>query len=340
MPEFGQEKMPLPFTTWTAGAAGISQSTSAATWPCCPNGSSWPKIDLTGNRERSVANETSNFRSRCVSTICCAIAFRRSMKRFRQRHRRRRAYANVYRGVFPIKVNQLREVVEEILDAGKPYHFGIEAGSKPESVGRPGGAHAIPRASSICNGYKDTDFIRKALLGRKLGKTGHPRRREARGASRISSGSPRRWGSSPMIGLRVRLLSKGAGKWATSRGARTRSSASPPPRTRRGQRSCWTQAGLAHVLKLVHFHIGSQVPDIGIDQARRRRGRALLRQAPQDGPRTRVYRRGRRPGRRLRRLAHDLRQLDELLARRSTRATSSTTSWRSATPRRCRIPPS
>src|SRR5947208_284876 len=81
-------------------------------------------------------------------------------------------YQNHYRGVFPIKVNQLREVVEEIVDAGQQFHFGLEAGSKPELVA----ALAMlkgPDSLIICNGYKDPAFIRIALLGRKLGKRGH-----------------------------------------------------------------------------------------------------------------------------------------------------------------------
>src|SRR5213595_1509707 len=78
-------------------------------------------------------------------------------------------YRNQYRGVFPIKVNQLREVIEEIVDAGEQLHFGLEAGSKPELVA----ALAMqkdPESLIICNGYKDPAFIRIALLGRKLGK--------------------------------------------------------------------------------------------------------------------------------------------------------------------------
>src|SRR4029079_430084 len=78
-------------------------------------------------------------------------------------------YHGAYRGVFPIKVNQLREVVEEILDAGKPYNFGLEVGSKPELFA---GLALQNQAGSmiICNGYKDTMFIRMALMGVKLGK--------------------------------------------------------------------------------------------------------------------------------------------------------------------------
>src|SRR5256886_2575187 len=79
-------------------------------------------------------------------------------------------YKNEYRGVFPIKVNQLREVIEEIVDAGQQFHFGLEAGSKPELVAALA-MHKDPESLIICNGYKDPAFNRIALLGRKLGKS-------------------------------------------------------------------------------------------------------------------------------------------------------------------------
>src|SRR6187401_983843 len=88
-------------------------------------------------------------------------AFRNSIKEFN--------YQGEYRGVFPIKVNQLREVVEEILEAGKPFNFGLEVGSKPELFA---GLALQPQMGCliICNGYKDAGFIKMALLGIKLGK--------------------------------------------------------------------------------------------------------------------------------------------------------------------------
>ena len=87
-------------------------------------------------------------------------------------------YQGKYRGVFPIKVNQLREVVEEILDAGKPYDFGLEVGSKPELFA----GLAMQNHQGcliICNGYKDAEFIKMALDGVKLGKKSHHGRRKA-----------------------------------------------------------------------------------------------------------------------------------------------------------------
>ena len=71
-------------------------------------------------------------------------------------------YQNVYKGVFPIKVNQLREVVEEIMDAGRPFNFGLEAGSKPELIAALA-VHRDPESLIICNGYKDPTFIQNAI---------------------------------------------------------------------------------------------------------------------------------------------------------------------------------
>src|ERR1019366_771098 len=89
------------------------------------------------------------------------LAFRSSITEYN--------YQGKYRGVFPIKVSQLREVVEEILDAGKPFDFGLEVGSKPELFAGLALQNQIG-SLIICNGYKDCNFIRMALLGIKLGK--------------------------------------------------------------------------------------------------------------------------------------------------------------------------
>src|SRR5437763_4254583 len=123
-------------------------------------------------------------------------------------------YRNEYRGVFPIKVNQLREVIEEIVDAGQQFHFGLEAGSKPELVAALA-MHKDQESLIICNGYKDRAFIRIALLGRKLGKLVVivvEKLEELEQTIRTS----KEVGVEPLIGIRVRLNSKGAGKWSPS----------------------------------------------------------------------------------------------------------------------------
>jgi len=168
-------------------------------------------------------------------------------------------YGGVYRGVFPIKVNQLREVVEEIIDAGVPWHFGIEAGSKPELLAALS-LHSDPESLVICNGYKDTSFIENALLGRKLGKKVILVIEKLEELDHVLRVSKER-GVEPMIGLRVRLLSKGAGKWATSGGENAKFGLSTADLVEASD--MLHAAGLAHCLNLVHFHVGSQVPDIG-----------------------------------------------------------------------------
>src|SRR6266446_5948558 len=169
-------------------------------------------------------------------------------------------YRNEYRGVFPIKVNQLREVIEEIVDAGEQFHFGLEAGSKPELVAALA-MHKDHESLIICNGYKDPAFIRIALLGCKLGKKVvivaeklEELEQTIRAAKEV--------GVEPHIGIRVRLYSKGAGKWAPSGGENAKFGLDTTSLIAASE--MLKAAGLGHCLKLIHFHVGSQVPDISI----------------------------------------------------------------------------
>jgi arginine decarboxylase len=177
-------------------------------------------------------------------------AFRNSIKEFN--------YQGQYRGVFPIKVNQLREVVEEILDAGKQYNFGLEVGSKPELFA---GLALLNQVGGmiICNGYKDAGFIKMALIGIKLEKKVImvvEKLEELRHIITIS----RQMGIEPMIGIRARLSSKGAGKWAESGGENAKFGLNTVELLQATE--TLKAENLAHCLKLIHFHIGSQVPDI------------------------------------------------------------------------------
>jgi arginine decarboxylase len=163
-----------------------------------------------------------------------------------------------YRGVFPIKVNQLREVVEEILDAGRPFHHGIEVGSKPEMFAGLA-VHSDPDSIIICNGYKDRTYIRTALTGSKLGK------KVILVAEKISEVAmitkiAAEMGVEPWIGLRVRLLAKGAGKWATSGGEHAKFGLSTAEILEAME--IMREANMESAFKLLHFHIGSQIPDI------------------------------------------------------------------------------
>src|SRR5881398_94297 len=167
-------------------------------------------------------------------------------------------YRGKYRGVFPIKVNQLREVIEEIVDAGEQFHFGLEAGSKPELVA----ALAMqkdPESLIICNGYKDPAFIRIALLGRKLGKSVIIVAEKLEELEQVIRAS-NEVGVEPYIGIRARLYSKGSGKWSPSGGENAKFGLDTTNLVAASQ--MLKEAGLTHCLKLVHFHVGSQVPDI------------------------------------------------------------------------------
>jgi len=167
-------------------------------------------------------------------------------------------YKGPYRGVFPIKVNQLREVIEEIVDAGQQFHFGLEAGSKPELVAALA-MHKDAESLIICNGYKDPAFIRIALLGRKLGKLVvivveklEELEQTIKAAKEV--------GVEPMIGIRVRLHSKSSGKWSPSSGENAKFGLDTTNLVAASQ--ILKDAGFANCLKLIHFHVGSQVPDI------------------------------------------------------------------------------
>lgn len=167
-------------------------------------------------------------------------------------------YKGSYRGVFPIKVNQLREVVDEIVAAGKDFNYGLEAGSKPElmiAIAMHEGANRL----IICNGYKDHDYIRLALLARKLGKKiiiVVEQLAEIDDIIKISE----EVGVKPMIGFRAKLQTRGEGKWAMSTGDNAKFGLN----TAEILFACekLRAAKLQSCLRLVHFHIGSQVPNI------------------------------------------------------------------------------
>ena len=171
-------------------------------------------------------------------------------------------YNGTYCGVFPIKVNQLREVVSEIMDAGRAYHYGIEVGSKPETFAALA-MHTDNESLIVCNGYKDDAYIRTALFGRKLGKKViliAEKLSEVRAICRVAKDM----GVEPLIGLRVRLMTKSAGKWAESGGESAKFGLSTIEILQAAD--IMKEAGMMHAFKLLHFHIGSQVPDIMIIQ--------------------------------------------------------------------------
>ncbi|MDE6418674.1 MAG: biosynthetic arginine decarboxylase [Duncaniella sp.] len=160
--------------------------------------------------------------------------------------------------IYPIKVNQMRPVVEEIVTHGEKFNIGLEAGSKPE-------LHAVlatnikENALIICNGYKDQTYIELALLAQKMG------RRiyivvEKLNELRIIAEVARRIGIDPNIGIRIKLASSGSGKWETSGGDQSKFGLNSAELLE--ALDFLEKNRMKHCLKLIHFHIGSQITKI------------------------------------------------------------------------------
>jgi len=169
-------------------------------------------------------------------------------------------YGARYFGVYPIKVNQMREVVEEIVDAGAPYHYGLEAGSKGELMVVLG-MNADPEALTVCNGYKDEEYLRLALLGRKLGRkviVVIEKLSELPHLLRLGE----EMGVEPWIGLRSKLTTRGTGKWEGSSGDFAKFGLTVPEMIEAVK--ILKDAKKEHCAKLLHFHVGSQLTEIRV----------------------------------------------------------------------------
>jgi len=176
-------------------------------------------------------------------------AFRRAIEEHKFKGR--------YVGVYPIKVNQLREVVEEVLDAGKPFRVGLEAGSKAELMTVLAMNH--PDSIIVVNGYKDDSVMRLACLGLKLGRKAHvviEKPSELESLLRTSA----EMGVRPLIGLRAKLQTEGSGKWKGSTGQQAKFGLTIPELLAAVREL--QSRDMEDCVRLLHFHIGSQVTDI------------------------------------------------------------------------------
>ncbi|MBL8995804.1 MAG: biosynthetic arginine decarboxylase [Gemmatimonadales bacterium] len=167
-------------------------------------------------------------------------------------------YEGKYTTVFPIKVNQQRHVVEEIVEFGEPTGVGLECGSKPE-------LQAVLALSErtdhliVCNGYKDEEFMRLALMGQKLG---HTVIIVIEQVSELDVLLPvaEAMGVTPRLGVRIKLSSEGSGRWAQSGGEKSKFGLNSAQLMQVIDRL--TAAGKHDYIQLIHFHLGSQITDI------------------------------------------------------------------------------
>jgi arginine decarboxylase len=167
-------------------------------------------------------------------------------------------YRNVYRGVYPIKVNQDRYLVERLVAFGRPYHFGLEAGSKPELLA----VMAMledEEALIVCNGYKDEEYVETALLASKLGRSVILVVEKPSELALIRQISVKT-GVRPRIGIRSRLSARGAGHWEASGGDRSKFGLSG--RDLLNAVDYLREHGMLDTFELLHFHLGSQISSI------------------------------------------------------------------------------
>lgn len=168
------------------------------------------------------------------------------------------AYKGLYCGVYPIKVNQQRHLVQELVRFGNETRLGLECGSKPELLVVLALANN-PEAVIICNGFKDQEYIETALLSQKLGRNTIivvDRREELP----LIIAAARKFNAKPKIGFRAKLYTQGAGKWVDSSGARSKFGLTAVEIVEGVE--ILRREGMLDCLELLHYHIGSQVPNI------------------------------------------------------------------------------
>ncbi len=238
---------------WGAGYFGINEKGNVMVHPAGPTTPSFDLKELVDEvRRRGISlplliRFTDVLRHRVVHLN---EAFRKAISEHN--------YKGQYRGVYPIKVNQHRYVAEQITDAGKPFNYGLEAGSKPELLA----VMALmedPEALIICNGYKDEEYVETALYASKLGRK-VVMVVEKPSELMLIAEVARKTGIKPRLGMRVRLSTRGAGKWEASGGDRSKFGLSSGELM--DAISFLRETGLMDSFELLHFHLGSQISNI------------------------------------------------------------------------------
>jgi len=238
---------------WSSGYFGINDAGHVEVMPQGAGGPSLDLYDLVQDLQRRglgmplLMRFSDILKSRVETLVGC---FDSAIQEY--------GYRGRYRGVYPIKVNQQHQVVEELVEFGRPYGLGLEAGSKPELLA----ALALldsPEALLVLNGYKDVEYAETALLSQKLGR--YPivvidRYRELEMLIQVA----RRLGIRPHIGVRAKLTTRGAGKWMESTGDRSKFGLTATEIVLLVDRL--REAKMLDCLELLHFHIGSQISSV------------------------------------------------------------------------------
>jgi arginine decarboxylase len=183
-------------------------------------------------------------------------------------------YGNVFRGVFPIKVNQKRVVIQQIIEAGRPYNYGLEAGSKPELLAAIA-ADLGPECLITCNGYKDDAFVGMALNAVRMKKKVVLILEKVSELDGILTVARQR-GVRPLLGMRAKLYARGSGKWAKSGGEAAKFGLTTPEMLE--ALKILKSRRMLDAMVMLHFHIGSQITDIRkIKNAIREAGRVYAK---------------------------------------------------------------
>ena len=169
-------------------------------------------------------------------------------------------YNGIYQGVFPVKCNQQRHLVEDLVRFGQPHQFGLEAGSKPELLIALAALNT-PGALLICNGYKDQEYLETAMLSQRLGQTPIIVLEQLEEVELVIAAS-HRLNIRPILGVRAKLSSKGVGRWGGSTGDRAKFGLTIPEVLSAVDRL--KQVDMLDCLQLLHFHIGSQISSISV----------------------------------------------------------------------------
>ena len=227
------------------------------------NGHVWVHPDKDPNRSLDLKELIDNLQLRGIS-VPILIRFGEILKhRLGEMHQafqnaiNDNSYKGSYCCVYPIKVNQQRQVVEEVFQYGRPYKFGLESGSKPELLAVL--AIADNETPIICNGFKDDEYIEMVMLAKKIGRQIIPVVEKYTELDLILKHSAR-VGVRPVIGLRIKLASRGSGRWKSSGGYRSKFGLTVTEALRALDQL--KALGMEDCLQLLHFHLGSQITNI------------------------------------------------------------------------------